>query len=70
MPQLHGHYFYSDFCGGYLRSLLHVDGEATALRDWTEQVGVPGSVTSFGVDGAGEMYLTTTEQLLKVVPTG
>ncbi|HVR77914.1 MAG TPA: PQQ-dependent sugar dehydrogenase [Acidimicrobiia bacterium] len=70
MPQLHGHFFYSDYCGGYLRSLLHVDGEATALRDWTEQVGVPGSVTGFGVDGAGEMYLTTTEQLLKVVPTG
>jgi hypothetical protein len=66
IPQLGGHYFYSDFCGGYLRSLLHVDGAATELRDWTEQVGVPGGVTGFGVDGAGEMYVTTTGQLLKV----
>ena len=66
IPQLDGHYFYSDYCGGYLRSLLHVDGAATELRDWTEQVGVPGRVTGFGVDGAGEMYVTTAGQLLKV----
>jgi glucose/arabinose dehydrogenase len=70
MPQLHGHYFYSDYCGGYLRSLLYSDGAATELRDWTGQVGVPGQVTGFGVDGAGEMYLTTTGQLLKVVAGG
>jgi glucose/arabinose dehydrogenase len=67
IPQLDGHYFYSDYCGGYLRSFLHAEGEATDLRDWTEQVGVPGGVSGFGVDGAGEMFVTTTEQLLAVV---
>lgn len=70
IPQLQGHYFYSDYCGGYLRSLLHVDGAATELRDWTEQVGVPGGVTGFGVDGAGEMYVATTGQLLEVTVGG
>ena len=70
LPQLRGHYFYSDYCGGYLRSLLFADGAATGLRDWSEQVGVPGQVTGFGVDGAGEMYVTTTNQLLKVVAGG
>jgi glucose/arabinose dehydrogenase len=70
LPQLHGHYFYSDYCGGYLRSLLVADGAATELRDWSDQVGVPGQVTGFGVDGAGEMYVTTTNQLLKVVAGG
>jgi len=70
IPQLDGHYFYSDYCGGYLRSFLHVEGEATELRDWTGQVGVPGGVSGFGVDGAGEMYVTTTDQLLKVVSGG
>jgi hypothetical protein len=70
IPQLDGHYFYSDYCGGYLRSFLHADGEATELRDWTEQVGVPGGVSGFGVDGAGEMYVTTTEQVLAVVAGG
>ncbi len=67
LPQLSGHYFYSDYCGGYLRSLLTSDGGAVELRDWTGQVGVPGQVTGFGVDGAGEMYVTTTDQLLKVI---
>jgi glucose/arabinose dehydrogenase len=67
LPQLRGHYFYSDYCGGYLRSLLFAEGAATELRDWSEQVGVPGQTTGFGVDGAGEMYVTTTNQLLKVV---
>jgi glucose/arabinose dehydrogenase len=70
IPQMSGHYFYSDYCGGYLRSFLFDDGAATDLRDWTEQVGVAGQVTGFGVDGAGEMYVTTTGQLLQVVAGG
>ena len=70
VPQVEGHYFYSDYCGGYLRSLLYADGSATELRDWSEQVGVPGQVTGFGVDGAGEMYVTTTNRLLSVVAGG
>jgi glucose/arabinose dehydrogenase len=70
LPQLGGHYFYSDYCGGYLRSFLYADGAATELRDWTEQVSVPGQITGFGVDGVGEMYVTTTNQLLKVVAGG
>ena len=70
LPQLQGHYFYSDYCGGYLRSLLVADGEATELRDWSDQVGVPGQMTGFGVDGTGEMYVTTPDRLLKVVASG
>ena len=70
LPQLVGHYFYSDYCGGYLRSFLFADGAASELRDWTEQVGVPGQVTGFGVDGAGEIYVTTSNQLVKVVAGG
>lgn len=67
VPQLKGHYFFSDYCGGYLRSLFYANGAVTELRDWTEQVGIPGQVTGFGVDGAGEMYVTTTGQVLQVV---
>jgi hypothetical protein len=67
---MNGHYFYSDYCGGYLRSFIFADGAATDPRDWTDQVGVAGAVTGFGVDGAGEMYVTTTGQLLKVVAGG
>jgi glucose/arabinose dehydrogenase len=69
-PQMNSHYFYSDYCGGYLRSFLFVDGAVAEHRDWTEQVGIAGQVTGFGMDGAGEMYVTTTGQVLKVVAGG
>lgn len=67
IPEIRGHYFYSDYCGGYLRSFRYEGGDATDLTDWTDHVGVPGQVTGFGIDAEGEMYVTTTEQLLEVV---
>jgi glucose/arabinose dehydrogenase len=68
IPELAGHYFYSDYCGGWLRS-FRFDGEAaTEHRDWTEQVGVPGSVVSFGTDANGEVYVLTDEAILRIDP--
>jgi glucose/arabinose dehydrogenase len=67
-PELDGVYFYSDYCGGWLRSFVYAGGEATEHRDWTDQVGVPGNVVSFGVDHEGEMYVLTTTTILKVDP--
>ncbi len=68
IPEIEGHYFYSDFCGGYLRSFRFDGSVAVDETDWTSQVGVPGSVAGFGVDGEGEMYVATTRELLRVVP--
>jgi hypothetical protein len=68
IPELNGHFFYSDYCGGYLRSFLFQDGEVVEETDWTDQVGVPGGVVSFGMDFFGEMYVLTTDRILKVVP--
>jgi glucose/arabinose dehydrogenase len=68
IPEIDGHYFYSDYCGGFLRSFVYRDGEIGEERDWTDEMGVAGSVTGFGIDGRGEMYVATTEALLKVVP--
>lgn len=68
IPELEGHYFYSDYCGGYLRSFLYRDGEVVEQADWTDQVGVPGGIVSFGVDFFGEVYVMTTDRVLKVVP--
>ncbi len=67
IPEIDGHYFYSDLCGGYLRSFRFDGAAAVDQTDWTSQVGVPGSVVGFGIDGAGEMYVATTEELFKVV---
>lgn len=68
IPEIAGHFFYSDYCGGYLRSFSYEGGEITDDDDWTDQVGVPGGVVSFGVDETGEMYVLTTDRILKVVP--
>ncbi len=58
LPEIAGHYFYSDYCAGFIRSFRFQNGGATDQRTWDlENVG---SVTSFGRDGSGEIYLTTS----------
>ena len=67
IPEIDGHYFYSDLCGGYLRSFRYSNGDAAEETDWTDQVGRVGSVVSFGLDHEGELYVLTSERVLKVV---
>ncbi|MCG8466598.1 MAG: PQQ-dependent sugar dehydrogenase [Gemmatimonadetes bacterium] len=56
IPEIQGHYFYSDFCGGFLRSFRVVsEGSITDRTTWN--IGNLGNVSSFGVDGAGELYV-------------
>jgi glucose/arabinose dehydrogenase len=62
IPELHGTYFYSDWVSQWIKGFEYVDGEVTNDRDWTQDLGGPvGSVTSFGLDGHGELYVTTYE---------
>ena len=68
IPELVGHYFFSDYCGGYLRSFLYADGVATETRDWTEQVGSIGGIISFGRSAAGEVYVMNTETVYRIDP--
>ncbi|MDX1448133.1 MAG: PQQ-dependent sugar dehydrogenase [Acidimicrobiia bacterium] len=68
VPELVGHYFYSDFCGGWLRSLRYDGAAAVDQRDWTEDVGVPGRVVSFGVDHEGEVYVLTRDAIRRIDP--
>ena len=69
IPELDGRYFYSDYCGGWLRSFLYENGEATDPMDHTGQVGALASVTSFGTDGFGEIYVTSAAgDVWKLVP--
>lgn len=50
-----GRYFFSDFCSGFVRSFILDGGEVTDLVE--HDVGPLGSISSFGVDSQGELYL-------------
>ena len=62
---LQGHYFYSDYCGGFLRSFRFNGGVAADEQDWGLNLG---AVTSFGQDSAGELYvIVAAGAVLKIV---
>jgi glucose/arabinose dehydrogenase len=60
IPAIEGTYFYSDYCGGWVRSFRFSSGGATDQREWPA-LRPGGSVTSFGQDASGELYLLTAE---------
>jgi glucose/arabinose dehydrogenase len=64
IPELDGRFLFSDYCGGYLRSV----DRAGDVTDHTGDVGFAGQVVSFGVDGAGEAYVLTTDRVLRIDP--
>ena len=56
IPALQGHYFYADFCQGWVRSFRYAGGAVTDETSWpTLRPGGP--IVSFGEDSAGELYL-------------
>ncbi len=55
MAALAGHYFFSDYCAGYLRSLLRAADGSVTVTSWP--VAQVGGVVSFGRDADGELYL-------------
>jgi hypothetical protein len=57
IPELAGHYLYSDYCTGFLRSFRLSSGQAVDQRTWA--IGSIGNVFSFGLDAAGELYMLT-----------
>ena len=54
-----GCYFFSDYCSGWIRSVRIANGAATDLTEWRLPK-VP-SVTSFGEDGEGEIYVLSQD---------
>jgi len=60
---LQGHYLYSDYCSGFLRSFRYENGSAVDQKDWGLTMN---AVTSFGVDFAGELYVMSGNSILKV----
>ena len=57
VPILTGQYLYSDECAGWIRSFEHVFGRAVNQLDWSTQLSTGSSVSSFGEDARGELYI-------------
>ncbi len=55
IPELAGHYVYSDHCGRWLRSFRYQNGQATSHAQWG--VSAPANVLSLGQDRVGEVYV-------------
>ncbi len=76
IPRLRGNYFYADFGTAFIRSFRMQDGAATDGREWTEELEPAcgcgrhiNSITAFGEDGAGELYICDHDgEVFKIVP--
>ena len=66
IPELHGHYFFADHCGGWIRSIVYDDGIA-GENSWRDDLGRIRFITSMSTDGRGDIVITTLEgQLLRI----
>lgn len=55
IPSIQGHYFYADYCRGWVRSFRLSGDQAVDRTEWP--FGEIGQVLSFGEDAAGELYV-------------
>jgi glucose/arabinose dehydrogenase len=55
LPAHAGRYFFADYCLGWIRSIRLDASGIDEYVEWTDPP--PGRVQSFGLDGAGELYL-------------
>ncbi len=72
IPALYGRYFYSDLCGGFVKTFEYQGGRAMNHHDFTGEL-VTGRLClltcySFGEDAAGELYCCAWNRVYKFVP--
>jgi len=70
VPLLAGHYLFADYCTHFVRSVKYSGGQLMQVYDWTPALDPHTSVSSFGQDGRGEVYIVTLGgTLYRIVPT-
>ncbi len=57
IPGLAGTYFYADYCQAWIRTFRYSNGQITDHWDWSSKLMPLGSITSFGEDARGELYV-------------
>lgn len=66
IPDAAGRYFFADLCSSFVRSFRLEGGEVSDLTE--HDLGSLGSLTSFGTDGHGELYVLEGEgSVLRIV---
>jgi glucose/arabinose dehydrogenase len=69
IPTLQGTYFYADFFSNWVKSFRLAGSTATDKREWTSSFGSLNSISGFGQDGSGELYIVTISgTVYKIVP--
>lgn len=69
IPELAGRYFYSDYCSGFLKSVLYSSAGVSEQTNWP--VARIGNVVSFGTDADGELYVIAANgTIYKIVRAG
>jgi glucose/arabinose dehydrogenase len=69
IPELAGRYFYSDYCGGYLKSF--VAGAGTGVLEQTDwNIPKQSAIVSFGRDADGELYLISGSGTISKIVRG
>ncbi len=69
IPSLRGHYFYGDYCSGWVRSFRYQTGRVIERRDWPVPQDL--QISSFGQDAAGELYVISLDgRIYKIAPVG
>jgi glucose/arabinose dehydrogenase len=58
IPELTGHYFYGDYCNGWVKSFTYATGVVSNQKSWSS-LGGNGNILSFGRDASGELYILT-----------
>lgn len=69
MPNFRGRYFFGDWCAGSVQTFTNSGGTVSGQTDWTPQLGagLGLSMTSFGTDARGELYVTDGDGLVYAI---
>jgi glucose/arabinose dehydrogenase len=69
LPALQGLYFFGDYCQRWVRSFRSAGGTATELTEWPA-LRPASSLTSFGEDAAGELYVVESSGRVSRIVAG
>lgn len=62
MPEIQGHYFFADFCVGWVRSVVLDHLDTYLVVDWTpDREDRLGNISTIGFDRHGEMYVANLQ---------